>query len=251
MDLFAAGLQTDDIRKTVLPSDRTHNHLEIVEEKYFLGATQMNLGVVYQILGDAKSALTQFQRARSHFEEVGDVAHLSEAYYKLGSTFLATPSIIDAQRAFDMCYSLSVSTQNRTLTGLSFLGKARACFANRDLRMSLTLADQALNNLSIENDRAYVADVYRLKGTIHCQLNSVEFAHWYLYTSLKMYNDLDNAYNAGDCCFQIGILQVNQHRLSGAIEMFQDSVAFFRKGGGLAEAKLAQTELNKTKKLSA
>jgi tetratricopeptide (TPR) repeat protein len=239
---YAAG---GNVKKARLYLDRTLGMSEKVEPKHFLGATLMNLGVVYQILGDVKTAIAQFQRARSHFEEAGDLQRLGEVCFKLGMSYLAAQSVVEAQRSFELCHSLSTKISDRTLTGLALFGRAKVSFLQKDLRLALSLADQALDNLSIHGDSFHVAEVYRLKGTIHRKMKNVEFAHWYLYTSLRMHTDLQNIYSIGKCYFQLGKLHTIQRKPQVASKMFQKSIEAFRKGGAAAEAAGVLSELNR------
>lgn len=68
---------------------RIFQSCECVDGNVLPGVALMNLGIARKILGDTDGAISQFQRARSHFEEAGDLARLAEVHQLMGMTFLA------------------------------------------------------------------------------------------------------------------------------------------------------------------
>ncbi len=131
------------------------------------GVASMNLGIARKILGDVDGAITQFQRARSHFEEGGDLARLAEVHHLMGMSFLTKQLSPEAMNEFE--HSLSLAGSSREKRGLAFLGKAYAFYYMGDFKTALSLVDRCLASRSTLHDRMYLADLYRLKEMIHVQ----------------------------------------------------------------------------------
>ncbi|MBI5472737.1 MAG: tetratricopeptide repeat protein [Ignavibacteriae bacterium] len=232
-----------DTKKAQTYIRRAIDAFERLEERQFSGGALMNLGVVFRILGDFDSAMSQFQRARSNFEEVGDLERLAELHHQIGMTLLAKELVEPALRAFELSATVSAGLNNNKIRGLSFLGKANAFFQIGDLRTSLSLADQALDHFSIFEDRLLVADVYKLKGAIHCKLMKLELAHWYLFTSLKIHGEVGSCVGLGDCYFELGRLHAARGRMLDAKRVLQLSADAYTKAGAAHELKRVSLEL--------
>ncbi len=233
-----------DTKKAQTYIRRAINSFERLEERQLSGVALMNLGVVFRILGDFDAAMSQFQRARSHFEEVGDLARLAELHYKIGMTYLAKEMAETALREFELSATLSADLNNNKIRGLAFLGKASAFYQLGDFRTSLSLADQALDHFSIHEDKLHVAEVYKLKGAIHCSLRKLELAHWYLFTSLKINAELENCFSLGDCYFELGKLHHARRRIDETKHSLQLSAEWYAKAGAAHELRRVSMELN-------
>ena len=155
-------------RRTIsTPGQDTIPSFQDLDGNILTGVALMNLGIARKILGDMDEAISQFQRARSHFEEEGDLARLAEVHHLMGMTFLGKHLSPEAMNEFEQCSSLSLAGSDQTRLGLAFLGKAHVFYERGDLETALSLADRCLNQLSGWYDRMYLADVYKLKIMIY------------------------------------------------------------------------------------
>lgn len=155
--------------KTQTQVSGTFQSFEEFDENILVGVALMNLGIAKKILGDADGAISQFQRARSHFEEGGDLGRLAEVHHLMGMSSLTKQLSPEALNEFEQCSSLSPTGTNQTKRGLAFLGKAHAFYVMGDFKTALWLANRCLDSLSIRHDCMYLADVYKFKAMIHVQ----------------------------------------------------------------------------------
>ncbi|MBX2992096.1 MAG: tetratricopeptide repeat protein [Bacteroidetes bacterium] len=207
------------------------------------GIAQMNLGVVSNLLGDYDAALSSYQRARSHFEEVGDPARLALLHYRMGMTFLAKCSFGDATRQFDRTASLGKKAGSPTFQGLANLGRANILFALGDVKASLKFANHAREALSTHDHRIHAADLFLLKGKIYRSEKRFELAEWYFHTSLSINQALENQYGVAECYRQLGALYACSNKNGEARVVLEKSLRTFRTIGALHDAESVLSEL--------
>ena len=228
---------------------RALKSFEGTDDKRLMGTVQLNLAVAYGILGCYDEALTYFQRARSHFEEVGDLARLAELHYQLGMVLLVRGAIPESEQEFDTSAAFSAKSAKKHLIGLAHLGKAHAYFEREDIPTAFMLAEQAQECFSPSNDRAYLAEVYKLKGMIRREQQQFELALWYLYTSLRVQLELGNTASVGSCYFELGKLYVARRKRGEARRAFKKSLRCFQHAGVRSNIARAAHELHELKVL--
>jgi tetratricopeptide (TPR) repeat protein len=230
---------------------RALHSFEQFDETLLAGVAHMNLGTVSCLLGDYDGSLSQYHRAKSHFEEAGDLARLAELHHKCGRVYLAKNALRDALHEFDLTGSLSREVGSKKLTALSKLGKANAYFQGGDLRASLQLANQSLESLSFHDDWLDLAEVYLLKGKIHREINKYEFSEWYFHTSLRINARLENLFGVAECYHQLGVLSKSRGRMEEARLSLKKSLDLFRKIGAAHEVQRVTAQLSNIGRASA
>lgn len=99
-------------KKTNTQGFRTSESFREPDGNILAGIASLNLGIARKILGDVDGAITQFQRARSHFEEGGDLARLAEVHHMMGMVFLTKQLSPEAMNQFEQCSALSLAGKN-------------------------------------------------------------------------------------------------------------------------------------------
>jgi tetratricopeptide (TPR) repeat protein len=203
----------------------------------------MNLAVAYGVLGDYDAALANFQRARSCFEEVGDIARLAELHYRRGAVLFTKGTWVESLEAFELSSALSVKSERKALIGLAHLGKAYGYFGMGDSAAASTLAEQALECFSLHEDRGAIAGVYKLKGMICREKNQFALSLWYLSMSLRIHLELDHTAEAGGCYFELAKLHAAQENAAQSRRALKKSLRCFQRVGNRNDVLRVQTEL--------
>jgi tetratricopeptide (TPR) repeat protein len=223
---------------------RAIHSLRNSDDKLLAGTVQMNLAIAYGVLGDFDAALANFQRARSHFEEVGDIARLAELHYRRGAVLFVKGAWVESLEAFELSSALSVKSGRKNLIGLAHLGKAYLYRGMGDSAAASMLAEQALECFSLREDRGPIAGVYKLKGMICRDNNQFALALWYLSMSLRIYSELDHTAEAGGCYFELAKLHAAQRKTSESRRALKKSLRCFQRAGNRNDVLRVQTELN-------
>jgi tetratricopeptide (TPR) repeat protein len=168
---------------------------------------------------------SSFHRARSHFEEEGDLARLGDLHFRRGMGFLAKKEYENALREFELTTALSETLPSARLACLAKLGKANVYYEQQDFRVALRLADQSLEGFWLQEDNVILAEVFLLKGKICRALKKFEFAEWFFQTSLRLYSSHENREGVAECNYQLGMLLELCGRHTEARRMFERSSA--------------------------
>ncbi len=236
-----------EVKKGETYLKRALNSFERLDDKLFSGVAHMNLGIVHRILGDHERCVQHLLRAQSTFEQLGEQSKLAEVHYRLGMAFLSCGDRDEALTEFEGCAGLSANLANQRFKGLALFGKATVYYHRGDYRTALTFADMALDRLSMQDDRVHIANIYTLKGSIHREMEKPEFAHWYLYTSLRVHKEMENISAAGECYFELGKLHLIRGKVGEARRSFRKSVECFKEAGAVHEVKNVMTALQALK----
>lgn len=223
---------------------RAIHSLQNSDDKMLAGTVQMNLAIAYGVLGDFDAALANFQRARSHFEEVGDLARLAELHHRRGVVLFVKGAWSESLEAFELSSALSAKSSRKNLVGLAHLGKAYVYFGMGDTTAASMLAEQALECFSLREDRGAVADVYKLKGMICRDKNQFALALWYLSMSLRIHIELDHTAEAGGCYFELSKLHAAQQNAAESRRALKKSLNCFQRVGNRNDVLRVQSELN-------
>lgn len=166
---------------------------------------------------------SSFHRARSLFEEEGDLARLGDLHFRRGMAFLAKKEYENALREFEVTTVLSVTSPSPRLACLAKFGKASVYYEQQDFRVALRLADQSLEGCWLQDEDEILAEVFMLKGKICRAMKRFEFAEWFFQTSLRLYNSLENREGAAECNYQLGMLLELRGRHTEARRMMERS----------------------------
>jgi tetratricopeptide (TPR) repeat protein len=205
----------------------------------------MNLAIAHGIVDDYCSAHVSFLRARSHFEEVGDLARLAELHFSHGMMALAKGALTEALRDFETVADLSANCSQKKPLGLACLGKAHVCFARRNTAMAIMYAQQAQECFSLRDDQPWLADVYKMKGIICRRQKHYSFALWYLYTSARINRDSGDSLSSASCDFELGKLFAERGMRKQAQQAFSESLRVYKQLGAKHDAARADQELKR------
>ncbi len=231
------------INKAIEFFERAFKQFEHTRQTQMAGVALMNLGITYNMIGEYDSAVTYYTRAKSYFENVGDVNRLSEVHHNTGMTHLSRRMFKDAIGEFNTSYMLSASLQNLSLMGLANLGKAHAYYHLRDFPMAVKLVSQAVDYATKSGDRLSLADAYKVKGMIHREMQSYDSAASYLRTSVRINTELHNQLNLAESYFEIGVLEVKRQNTDEALQAFQKARAAFKKLGAHKDVKKTMDQI--------
>jgi tetratricopeptide (TPR) repeat protein len=222
---------------------RAMHSLQNSDDKLLAGTVEMNLAIAYRVLGDFDTALASFQRARSHLEEVGDLARLAELHHHRGVTLFLKGAWEESLEAFELSSALSVRCNRKNLRGLAHLGKAYSYYSMGDIAAASMLAEQALECFSLCDDRGPIAELYKLKGMICREKNQCALALWYLSTSLRIHLELDHPAEAGGCYYELSKLYAAQQNLTASRRALKKSLTYFQRVGNRNDILRVQSEV--------
>lgn len=217
------------------------------EQTHMAGFVLMNLGIVHNITSHFDVALAHYKRAQSHFEEVGDLQRLAGLHHNMGMSYLFKGAPQDALREFDAGAALAQRIPDVNLLGLANLGKSSVYLQLRDLTMALTLANQAIEAFTLANDRLSLADAYKVKGMIHREMRTYDFARSYFQTSLRMNLDMGNHLNAGETYVEMAVMEKRLGGTTEAIAALHRAREHFKKVGASHEVQRVDAELHNLK----
>ena len=223
--------------------ERALSVFERTDQTLMTGTVLMNLGIVSNMMGEHDVALAHYKRAQSHFEAVGDLHRLGELHHNTGMSYLSKGRLTDARREFDEGLELGAATGNVNLLGLARLGKATVYFRQSDAAMALKLVTQAIDALTVCNDRLSMADAYKLKGMIHRDMGTPDLAESYLQTSLRINLELNNRLNAAETYFELGLLAKVRGQTAEAVQILERAAGLFKRVGAGVDVRRIEEEL--------
>lgn len=218
-------------------------------EKKMEGSVLMNMGIVHDIIGEFDTALLHYRRARSCFEEIGDLSRLAMVHHNIGMTHLHKGAFKDALREFEQSFVLATDIGDVNLLGLSHLGKAQVSCSLKDYRYARELVNKSLGQFKGSNDQLSLADAYKVKGMIHRDTGDFRPAVILFRTSLKINEQYRNPLNEGETYFEMGVLERMRGRRNEAKEYFKRAAACFTSVGAghlLRRSKGQLDELSKS-----
>ena len=191
------------------------------------GKTEINLGIVNDILGDQEDSKDYYRKALFKFTKSEDNKRIAEIYHNLGMLNLSDDKLKQAVYDFDNSIHYCMKINYMPVLGLSYLGKALALVKNNDLKLAEQFADKAAVLFNKTKDRLSTAEVYRVKGVIYRKKKMYPKAEHYLNTSLRINVEIGNKLNKAETNVELGILLKDRKKTKESNENLEQALKYY------------------------
>jgi len=198
------------------------------KDKFIIAWIETNLGVVNQTLENYDIAMAYFYRSLATFEILSAYRQIASVRYNIGSLLLRKNEFDAALTELDLSIAACEKSEFVHTLGMIFLKKADIYIALNDLPLAIAFADKALEVATRINDRLSIAEIYRIKGVIHRNLENYELSENYLQTSLRLNKEFENQSNVAETAIDLGKLYENLNQYRKAKIYFQEALNYYK-----------------------
>jgi tetratricopeptide (TPR) repeat protein len=201
--------------------------IDHIDDKYFLGLIDNNIGIIYASQNKFDDASTHFYRALSYQQQLNNDNKISEIRNNLGLLLTLKDELDNAVNEFDL--SIESGIKNNYLTGIvmAYINKATVYCRIKDFNFATAYSNKAMELAIRLNDRLTIADVYKVKGMIERELNNFDTSENMLQTSLRLNNEIGNKYNYSETAFEIGLLYKEWQKNDLAVKYLKESLEYY------------------------
>jgi tetratricopeptide (TPR) repeat protein len=217
-----------NIKKAKSYFEQSLSLLNPAKDKTLIGLFEINLGILNNMQGNFDEAFAWFHRALVKFEQTHDMNRIAELRHNIGMLFTQKGEYDSALSEFDKSISLSIELGIFSKLGITFLSKAFIFSQLQDYQLASAFADKAMEICDKLNDRLSMADIYKIKGIIERSLNNYKLSESYFLTSFRINQELSNSLNKAETLYELGRLYVKMEQKNRALEVFKDSLGYFR-----------------------
>jgi two-component system, sensor histidine kinase PdtaS len=195
LNLKSEGLYTTDVKKSIELSSKALSLSKSIDYQSGEAFACMNLAIANDIQGNAKVAITYFQRAIRLFQLENDLENLSYCYSQLGICYFSQYQYENAdyyhQKAINLCKKLHLEEDlanalvNQGIT-FTYQNKSKQAEANFKQAIELYKKNDALDGLG---------GAYNSLGKIYHDEKDYKNAIAYFERAVANFKEYDNDYN--------------------------------------------------------
>ncbi|MGE5438201.1 MAG: tetratricopeptide repeat protein [Syntrophothermus sp.] len=207
--------------------EKSLSYLNIHSDDTLSGMIEINLGIIYSILGKFDIAYTYYQRALFVFQSFNDIQRIVEVKNNLALYYTFKKDFLTALETFDESIKMSTTDKLIYSLGIAYAGKAYIHTVLKDLPAASAYADKAREISESINDKLTLADVYKIMGIIERDKKNYEAAIKFFELSLNLNKELKNTLNEAETLMEYGTLYVMQNDKK-ALQFFKKSLIKFK-----------------------
>ena len=192
---------------------------------------EQNLGIVANIRGDVRSAVTHYQHSLRAFEASGDERGCALAYHNLGMLSADLKRWDDADRHFRESLAIAERHDDAYLRGLCLLNHTEVLLAHRRHDEARRNAEGALRIFDRLGARAYKSGAYRVLGVVYRETGRHALAEARLGDAIRLAVEADSALNEADASRELALLYVAVGRNQEALRLLNTARRLFRRLG--------------------
>jgi len=187
-----------------------------------------NLGIINTIQGDFEKAVWNYKNSVERYLTLKDTRRLSRTYHNIGMLYTRMGKYDSALDEFNKCITLSLENDYLSNCAVAYIGKA---FIYTSRLKNSALAD-AYTNKAMEiaykiNDTLSIADIYKIKGMIHNDLENFSLSEEFFEDSIRLNKDIESKLNEAESSAEMGKLLHSSQRDEEAEKYTSVADAFF------------------------
>jgi tetratricopeptide (TPR) repeat protein len=203
--LFTGGTPEKAIKQT----EKGLKISESIADKEGIGAAYMNLGTIYQNLGESDKAIENFEKSLKIFESLTDKKSAATILYNIGDVYKFT----DAKKAEEYYQrSLDYRTEINNTEGIAFcyVGFGEICRNNGEILKAIDYYNKALKILEASNNTGSMAEVYNNLGGTYMLQGDNDKGLEYFKKALKYFEANADTFSVATGLNNIGTIYFNK-----------------------------------------
>ncbi len=233
-------LNTGNLNKAKKAFEKGGEYVDQINDKYFLGLIDNNIGIIHASQNEFDEALTYFYRALSYQQQLDNSNKISEIRNNLGLLFTLKDDNDTALGEFDLSIQSGLKNDYLISIAMAYVNKSVVYCRTADYKFANAYSDKAMELAIRLNDKLTIADVYKVKGMIERELNNFSISENHLLTSLRLNADIKNKYNYAECAYEIGLLYVKWQNIPQAFKYLKKAYDYYVS----INAKLQEEKIN-------
>lgn len=184
-----------DFEKAIKHFETALEYLDKKEDHLTHAMIMTNMGVVYTIYEDFEKAIWNYKNAAEKFELLRDQNRLARVYHNIGMLYSRMKEYDNALEQFNNSITISLEYNYLSNSAISYIGKAFIYTKMGNNELANAFTDKAMEIACRINDALSIADIYRIKGIIHSNLNDFNLSEEFFENSIRLNDDLESSYN--------------------------------------------------------
>jgi predicted ATPase len=193
-----------------------------------IAVTYIDIGNIYNHLGELEQAIAYYTESIEHLSKIGWLHEMGRAYNGLGDIFVKQERWELAIENFERAEEISTRIGDSYKRGYA-LFKVAECYAKtNDLNRAMTNCKLAEEILSRLDDRAGLANVFRIYGIIYHYQKDWSNAEKYFKESIHLLKDLKVPYETGYAYMEYGLMLKSKGKIPQAKNCLEYSTGVFK-----------------------
>jgi tetratricopeptide (TPR) repeat protein len=188
-----------------------------------------NLGIINTIKGNYEKAIWNYKNSTELFNQLKDVRRLSRVYHNMGMLYTRMEKYDAALDEFNKCITFSLETDYMSNCAVAYIGKAYIYTKLKNPALADAFTDKAMEIAYKLNDTLSIADIYKIKGMIHNDMNNFELSEELFENSIRLNKDIESKLNEAESSVQLGELLKKNNRMEEATPYLSVAANFFNK----------------------
>ena len=211
------------------------------------GRIEQNLGVMANIQGDFRAALSHYQRSLDAFRSASDHSGCATAYHNLGMISADHRQWDDAERYYRESLEIADSTGDVRLRALVLLNRTEVDLARQHYEDARRSAEQALQIFDQLGSRDGKSGAYRVLGSVYRETGMPVLAEARLKAAVELAADAGATVQEGEAARELALLYQVLGRNQDALRQLNQAHRLFKRLGAKADlrdiaAKTSQLE---------
>ncbi len=186
-----------------------------------------NLGVIYTINGDFEKAVWNLKTAIEKLESLNDTRRASRVYHNIGMLFTRMGKYDEALDEFNKCISHSLDNDYLSNCAIAYVGKAYIYTKLKNSALADAYTDKAMEIAYKINDTLSIADIYKIKGMIHNEMDNFQLSEEFFENSIRLNKDLESKLNEAESSAELGKLLQKNDRENEAKPYLDSAVSYY------------------------
>ncbi|MHB8931602.1 MAG: tetratricopeptide repeat protein [Melioribacteraceae bacterium] len=211
---------------------RLASSLKIIGEdgdKRLVAMIETNFAIIYSMNRDYEKAIQSYNKALTKFEELNDDRRKAEVLVNIGMSYRKLGQSTTAIDYFEKSHDIAKRYSYFPILKLCYFNKAELLFQIGKLNEATEYSQKALDLSYQMNDKAAIADIHRINGTIARYQKNYVLAESYLLTSLRLNETLNDEINAAETNYELGLLFSDMGDVPKATTHLMKSVKYYQR----------------------
>jgi tetratricopeptide (TPR) repeat protein len=187
-----------------------------------------NLGIINTIQGEYEKAIWNYKNALQKFDALQSTRYIARTYHNIGMLYTRMEKYDAALDEFNKCITLSLDNNYLSNCAVAYIGKAFIYTKLKNSALADAYTDKALEIACRINDTLSIADIYRIKGLIHGEMENFQLSEEMFENSIRLNKDIESKLNEAESAVEIGNLLKRTGREDESLSYFQSAMNYFK-----------------------
>jgi tetratricopeptide (TPR) repeat protein len=187
-----------------------------------------NLGIINTIQGDYEKSIWNYKIALQKFDTLKNTRYIARTYHNIGMLYTRMEKYDAALDEFNKCITLSLDNNYLSNCAVAYIGKAFIYTKLKNSSLADAYTDKAMEIACRINDTLSIADIYRIKGLIHGEMENFQLSEEMFENSIRLNRDIESKLNEAESSIEMGNLLKRVNREDESVSYFQSAIIYFK-----------------------